>query len=144
VHQLLDGLLLAVDGQTLAQFGVEHDFRALPEFLAELNDLLVGEFDLHLVLLAGVVVAVLLLGVLGHLAVLLLDFLDELLLVALVQTDLSRTADECTHGLGHGSACDGVLGHGHFVDLAVDDRHSVADSIPHVEHSPGGLARRKE
>jgi len=144
LDQLLDGLLLAVDGEALAQLGVEHDLGALLKLLAELDDLLVGQFDVDLVLLAAVLVGIFLRGVHGDLAVLLLDLLDELLLVRLVQADLGGATDECAHGLSHGSACHRVLGHGHLVDVAIDHRHGVAHAIAHVQHGPGGFARGEE
>lgn len=140
----MDCSLLAVDGQALAQFGVEHDLGALEEFLAELDDLLVGQLDVDLVLLAAVVLFEFVYGVFGDLAVLLLDLLDEFLFVGLVQLDLSGVSDETAEGLGHGSACDGVLADGDLVDVAVDDGHSVAHSVTHVEHSSGGLSCREQ
>jgi len=144
VHEAVDGGLLAVDSQTLAELGVEHDLGALEQLLAELDDLLVGQFDVDLVLLAAVVLFQLGGRVLGDLALLLLDLLDELLFVGLVELNLGGIADEAAECLGHGSACHGVLADCDFVDVAVDHGHGVAHSVAHVEHGAGGLTCREE
>jgi len=104
-----------------------------------LNDLLIGKFDIYFVLLAGVLVVVLLVRILGDIALLLFNLLDELFLITLVETDLSSTADESTHSLCHSPPSHSILSHGDLVDVAIDDRHSVTYSITHVEHCPGGL-----
>lgn len=144
VHQLVDGSLLPVDCQALSQLGVEHHLGALLELFAQLDDLLVGQLHVDLVLLAVLLVGGLGGRVLRDLAVLLLDLLDELLLVGLVQLDLGGVADETAEGFSHGTAGHGVLADGDLVDVTVDDRHGVADTVAHVQHGSGCLSCGEE
>lgn len=140
----MDSSILSVDGQSLSELGVEHDFRALEQLFAQLDDLLVGQFNIDLILLALLLIVKFSDWVLCNLAVLLLDLLDEFLFVGLVELDLCCVTDQAAQSLSHCTSSNGVLADGDLVDVSIDDGDCMAHTVTHVQNGSSGLSCGEE
>lgn len=144
MHEFVDRFLLTVDSQVLSQFRIEHDFRTLAQFFAELDHFFVWKFYVHFGFFATVEFCNFSFGVFSNITLFFFDFFDELPFIRLIEWDLRCLSDERAQCLGHGPSGHEVLAHSDLIDLPVNDWDSVTHSITHVQNSAGGFTGREE